>query len=951
MCAARNSPDSPANESSAPAFEKALNSQSLSFVEELYAGYLRNPQGVPADWRTFFESLPDARQDGFSRAADMTPPRRSIFHVPPSGKSPLDSASTFDDAALQERVGRLMHAYRVRGHIVAHIDPLGLSRPEPAELDPAFYGLTEVDLDRLVATSTGPNPEVRPVRRVVREMRNTYCRFIGAQFMHIDELRVRQWLQHRMERTENRLKLSRDEQLRILTRLTDAVVFEEFLQKKYVGAKSFSLEGSESLIPLLDLVIEGSGNEGVEEIVLAMAHRGRLNVLANILGKQPRAMFREFEDVDPELHVGQGDVKYHLGHSSEWHTTSGKKVHLSLCFNPSHLEFVNPVALGRMRAKQDRFGDQERRRGMVLLIHGDAAFAGEGIIQETLNLSELAGYTVGGTIHVIINNQIGFTTLPAEGRSSTYATDVAKMLQIPIFHVNGEDPEAVAQVVRLALDFRREFQRDVVIDMYSYRRRGHNEGDEPALTQPVMYRAIDQTDPVRDNYLDRLLLLGEITVEEADKIADERRALLEQELELARSHEYVAGAELAGGVWSGFAGGKQKDVDEVATGLDSQRLSALLAAQTKLPADFHPHPKIERWLKLRGEMAEGKRSLDWAAGEALALASLAVEGFRVRLTGQDSGRGTFSQRHAALHDCLDNHTYIPLQHLDASQATVEICNSPLSEAGVLGFEYGYSLDWPDGLVAWEAQYGDFCNAAQVIIDQFIVSAEDKWRRLSGLVVLLPHGLEGQGPEHSSARLERFLALAAEENIQIVTPTTPAQYFHVLRRQVLRRWRKPLVVMTPKSLLRHPQAVSSLEDLGGRKFREVLPDEQGPAPEHINRVLICNGKVYYDLARRRNELKRDDVALVRIEQLYPLPIEDLRAALAAYSDGTRAVWVQEEPENMGAWRFLRVHLGESLFGRLPFSGVYRAESASPATGSGSSHKLEQERLMSEAFGGN
>ncbi|HEY2250854.1 MAG TPA: 2-oxoglutarate dehydrogenase E1 component, partial [Planctomycetaceae bacterium] len=948
MSAAHNNLESSANDGHLPALDQALNSQSLPFVEELYADFLRNPQGVPADWRTFFENLPDAGRDGFRPQGEMAFPRRSIFHAAatgagaksgpgpsPAGPAPSAATSAFDDAALQERVGRLMQAYRVRGHIVAHIDPLGLPRPEPAELDPEFYGLTEIDLGRQIATSTGPNPEVRTVRRVVREMRNTYCRFIGVQFMHIDQLLVRKWLQHRMERSENRLTLGRDEQLRILTRLTDAVVFEEFLQKKYVGAKSFSLEGSESLIPLLDLLIEGSADQGVEEIVLAMAHRGRLNVLANILEKQPRAIFREFEDVDAELQVGQGDVKYHLGHSSDWQSASGKKVHLSLCFNPSHLEFVNPVAMGRMRAKQDRFGDAERRRGMVLLIHGDAAFAGEGIIQESLNLSGLAAYTVGGTIHVVINNQIGFTTLPAEGRSSTYATDVAKMLQIPIFHVNGEDPEAVAQVVRLALDFRSQFQRDVVIDMYSYRRRGHNEGDEPALTQPLMYRAIEQTDPVRDNYLDRLLLLGEITVEEAEKIADERRALLEKELELARSHEYVPGAEVPAGVWSGFAGRKQDDVDEVVTGLDKARLSVLLASLTTLPPDFHPHPKIDRGLKHRAEMAEGKRSLDWSAAEALALASLATEGHRVRLTGQDSERGTFSQRHAVLHDCQDDHTYTPLQHLEPGQAAVEICNSPLSEAGVLGFEYGYSLDWPDGLVAWEAQYGDFCNAAQVIIDQFIVSAEDKWKRLSGLVLLLPHGLEGQGPEHSSARLERFLTLAAEGNIQIATPTTPAQYFHLLRRQVLRRWRKPLVVMTPKSLLRHPRAVSSLEDLGSKMFRDVLPDENEPAPEHVNRVLLCNGKVYYDLAKRRDELKRDDVALVRIEQLYPLPVEDLRAVLAGYSDGTHAVWVQEEPENMGAWRFLRVKLGETLFGRLPFASVYRAESASPATGSGSS----------------
>ncbi len=926
-----------------------MDSESLPFIEEKYADYLRNPDGIPPDWRGYFDQAGGNGDGRYSPAAEAVFPRRSLFGRHGSNGARPAADTAIDKALLQERVDRLIHAYRVRGHIAAHIDPLGRIPAEPPELGPAFYGLSEADLDRPVATSTGGDSEIRTTRRVIQQMRDTYCRFIGAQFMHIDELSVRRWLMVRMESTKNRLALTRAEQLRILTRLTDATVFEEFLQKKYVGAKSFSLEGAESLIPLLDLVIEGAGDEGVEEIVLAMAHRGRLNVLANIMGKPPRAIFREFEDVDAESYIGRGDVKYHLGHSYDWKTSSGRQVHLSLCFNPSHLEFVNPVAMGRLRAKQDRFGDRERRRGMVLLIHGDAAFAGEGISQETLNLSGLAAYTVGGTIHVVINNQIGFTTLPPEGRSSTYATDVAKMLQIPIFHVNGEDPEAVAQVVRLALDFRREFQRDVVIDMYCYRRRGHNEGDEPALTQPVMYRTIEQSDPVRENYLDRLLLLGEITVEEAEQIADERRALLEQELALARSHEYAPLVEVPVGVWAGFVGAHQDEVDQPATGVENDRLSALLAAQTTMPADFHPHPKIERWLNLRSEMAVGKRNLDWSAGEALAFATLAVDGCRVRLTGQDSERGTFSQRHAVLHDHLDGRTYTPLQHLAREQAPVEICNSPLSEAGVLGFEYGYSLDCPDGLIMWEAQYGDFCNAAQVIIDQFIVSAEDKWRRLSGIVLLLPHGLEGQGPEHSSARLERFLALAAEDNIQVVSPTTPAQYFHCLRRQALRHWRKPLIVMTPKSLLRHPAAVSPLADLAGKTFCEILPDDGTAEPEKISRVLLCNGKVYYDLVRRRDELHRHDVAVVRIEQLYPFPTEALQGALAAYADGTPAVWVQEEAENMGAWRFLRVRLGEMLFGRLPFAGVSRPASASPATGSASSHKLEQEKLLNEAFG--
>jgi 2-oxoglutarate dehydrogenase E1 component len=809
--------------------------------------------------------------------------------------------------------------------------------------------MTGADLDRTITLTTPRGAEVRKVRQVLERMRNTYCRFIGVQFMHIDELSVRKWLTERMEATQNRIALSRAEQLRILTRLTDATVFEEFLQKKYIGAKSFSLEGGETLIPLLDLLIERAGNDGVEEIVLAMAHRGRLNVLANIMGKPHRAIFREFEDVDPELYAGHGDVKYHLGHSSDWETAAGKKVHLSLCFNPSHLEFVNPVAVGRVRAKQDRFGDRERRRGMALLIHGDAAFAGEGIIQETLNLSGLAAYTVGGTVHVLVNNQIGFTTPPAEARSSTYATDVARMLRIPIFHVNGENPEAVAQVVELALAFRREFQRDVVIDMYCYRRRGHNEGDEPVLTQPLLYRAIENSDSVRENYLEHLLLLGGITVDEAAQIAEKRRALLETELALARSHDYAPSTEPPAGIWAGFAAERPGSDHALVTGIETARLSALLDSLTKFPADFHPHPKIERGLAHRREMAQGKRALDWSAGEALAFATLAAGGTRVRLTGQDSERGTFSQRHAVLHDVNDDRTCMPLAHLDPQQGPVEIANSPLSEAGVMGFEYGYSLDCPDGLVLWEAQYGDFCNAAQVIIDQFLVSAEQKWYRLSGLVLLLPHGLEGQGPEHSSARLERFLELAAEENIQVVAPTTPAQYFHVLRRQVLRRWRKPLVVMTPKSLLRHPAAVSPLTDFADESFREILPDRHAAAPGQVTRVLLCSGKIYYEILQRREQHQRRDVAIVRIEQLYPLAMDALQAALANYSDGTPVYWVQEEPENMGAWRYLRAAWGESLFGRMPLAGVFRPASASPAGGSGSSHKLEQERLMDEAFG--
>jgi 2-oxoglutarate dehydrogenase E1 component len=917
----------------------------LPFAEALYFQYLRDPGSVPADWRTYFENVGNGLGPRLRPGPSFRP--ASVFNPPAAGapRADLERASA---SVRQDKVDQLIRAYRVRGHMIAAIDPLGMPRPGQPELDPAYYGLDGDDLDRTFSSATIPGPGVLTLREILEHLKGTYCRSIGVQYMHIDDLSVRWWLRDRMEATQNRISLTRAEQLRILTRLTDAVTFETFVQAKYPGAKSFSLEGAESLIPLLDLAIEKAGEHGIDEIVMAMAHRGRLNVLANILGKAPREIFREFEDTDPELHRGRGDVKYHLGHSTEWETSSGRKVHISLCFNPSHLGYVNPVALGRMRAKQDRTGDLERRKGMALLIHGDAAFAGEGITQETLNLSELEAYGTGGTIHVIVNNQIGFTTPPEAGRSSTYASDVAKMLQIPIFHVNGEDPEAVAQVVRLAMDFRFQFRRDVVIDMYSYRRHGHNEGDEPAFTQPVLYRAIRASRPVREGYLEHLLAMGEVTREEADTIAGERREELEKGLADARSGAYRKERAAPKGLWSGYHGGPASAAEDVATGVERPRLASLLEKLTELPEGFHPHPKIARGLKIRREMAGGSRPIDWSAAEALAFATLAVEGHRVRLSGQDTARGTFSQRHAVLHDVEDGRKVFPLQRLDPAQAPVEIHDSPLSEAGVVGFEYGYSLDCPCGLVAWEAQFGDFLNAAQMIVDQFIASAEDKWRRLSGLILLLPHGFEGMGPEHSSARLERFLALAAEDNIQVVQPTTPAQYFHLLRRQVLRRWRKPLVVMTPKSLLRHPASVSSLDDLAGGRFERVIPDRSGRRPEDVKRVLLASGKIYFELAAEREERKRGDVAIIRLEEIYPLPRDEIDRALAPYPRGVPAIWVQEEPENMGAWRFLRVTFGEDLAGH-PFSGMSRDASGSPATGSASSHRLEQKELIARAFG--
>src|SRR5215467_2231802 len=718
------------------------SSVSLEFVEALYQDYLRDPQSVPPDWRRYFESLSEG--NGFSKSGSITPSFKqwSIFN-PPGTSGNGAATEEANSAILQERVDQLIRNYRVRGHMAAQLDPLGISRATPPELDLEFYGFTEQDLERRFSCEAMCGGNTLTLCQIVDRLRETYCRSIGVQFMHIDDSFVRHWLQERMESGGNRLNLSRSEQIRILTRLTDAVIFEEFIRKKFIGAKSFSLEGAESLIPLLDLSIERAGEHGIDEIVLGMAHRGRLNVLANIMGKSPRQIFREFADLDPDLYVGgRGDVKYHLGYSSDWETISGRKIHLSLCFNPSHLEFVNPVALGRMRAKQDRARDAERTRGMVILIHGDAAFAGEGVVQETLNLSQLDAYTVGGTLHIIINNQIGFTTSPSETKSSVYATDVAKMLQIPIFHVNGEDPEAVAQVVRLAMDFRHEFKRDVVIDMYGYRRHGHNEGDEPFFTHPLLYRAIKQRKPVRESYVDHLLTLQGVTSSEADEIAVSRHEHLEQELSQATSDSYTVPSETPRGIWSGYVGEPDRDVEEVDTSVDRDRLVELLEMQTSLPLDFHPHPKIESGIRIRRKIARGERPLDWAAGEALAFATLATEGARVRLSGQDSERGTFSHRHAVLHDVNNGRTYSPYQNLAPDQAPVEIYNSPLSETGVLGFEYGYSLDTPDGLVAWEAQFGDFWNVAQMIVDQFIAAAEDKWRRLSGITLLLPHGMEG-----------------------------------------------------------------------------------------------------------------------------------------------------------------------------------------------------------------
>ena len=924
--------------------DNLLSVDSLPFIEALFAEYQRDPLSVEPRWREYFAALGDGKLTGALAGPSFAAP--GLFSA--AARDGHVTHAMAEASAQQDRVDQLVRAFRVYGHMAAALDPLGRPRPVPAEIDPAYYGFQPADMQRSFSCATISGPSTLPLSAIVERMRETYCRSIGVQFMHITDDRLRSWLQQRMECSGNRLNLSNIQQLRILTKLTDAVIFEDFIQKKYLGAKRFSLEGGESLIPLLQLALDKAAVQGMHGVVIGMAHRGRLNVLANIIGKGAWEIFREFEDAHPEELQGRGDVKYHLGYNSRWR--SGKySFALSLCFNPSHLEFVNTVALGRVRANQDRRLDRQHQRGMAILIHGDSAFAGGGMVQETLNLSQLEGYKTGGTLHIIVNNQLGFTTDPAEERSCDYATDVARMLQIPIFHVNGEDPEAVAQAVELALDFRQQFQRDVVIDMYCYRRFGHNETDEPSFTQPLMYKAIAARKSVREGYLEHLLKLGGVTQEKADEIAVRRRQNLETELAKAREAESSLQQSKPGEIWSSFSGGMECAEMDADTRFDSARLAELLDKLTQLPEGFTPHPKIARWLDERRRMARGELPLDWTAAEMLAFATLAVSGIRVRLSGQDTQRGTFSQRHSVLHDVETGQTYTPLANLARRQGPVEIYNSPLSEAGVLGFEYGYSLDYPDGLVLWEAQFGDFINAAQVIVDQFIAAAEDKWRYLSGLVLLLPHGFEGQGAEHSSARLERFLMLAADNNMQIANVTTPAQYFHILRRQVLRKWRKPLVLMTPKSLLRHPAAVSSLNELASGSLQHLLTDQSGNNPRSAKRVLLCSGKIYYELAAKREELRRNDVAIMRLEQFYPLPATCMDELLEPYKDGTPVIWVQEEPENMGAWRWLRVQFGDKLFGRWPFSGISRPAAASPATGSHSVHAVEQQQLIERAFG--
>jgi 2-oxoglutarate dehydrogenase E1 component len=870
-------------------------------------------------------------------------------------KTVVPAAASLGHDTLPYRVQNLVAAFRRYGHLGAQLDPLGLATPEKTpELEPHTHGLRAEELELPVSpVSVGGVSDGTTLRNVLSHVHSVYQSSIGAEVMHIDDARRRAFLLDALETRANRFRKDRAEQLHILRRLADSELLEQFLHTKYVGAKRFSLEGGQTLIPLLDGLFQKAGDDGVTQAVLGMAHRGRLNVLVNLLAKKPRLLFAEFEDIQAETVMGQGDVKYHMGYSNEFVTKTGRSLHLSLSFNPSHLEAVNPVVAGRVRAKQQRLADKNRKQVLGVLIHGDAAFAGQGLVMETLAMSGLDAYQTGGTFHVICNNQIGFTTDPSDSRSTRYCTDVAKLLDAPILHVNAHDPEAVLHAMEILFDYQRAFSRDVFLDLVCYRRYGHNESDEPSFTQPLMYQRIEQMPTVRSLYAQHLIKRNVLSLSEAESMVKQIQTYLELELAAAKTAIERPRVEAGDGVWRGYLGGMDDTVPDVDTSVPKEQLQYLSASLSSVPASFRPHAKIERMLHIRSAMGQGVQPLDFGMAELLAFGSILLEGNLVRLVGQDSRRGTFSQRHAVFTDCKTGKRWTPLAHLaPLSQTTkpgeFQVFDSLLSEAAALGFEYGFSLDCPDALVLWEAQFGDFVNGAQVILDQFVSSAEDKWRRLSGLVMLLPHGFEGQGPEHSSARFERFLQLCAEDNVQVAYPTTPAQHFHLLRRQMKRLWRKPLVVMTPKSLLRHPLATSQLSDLFAGGFQRVIADTSIPE-NAVTRVMLCTGKVYYDLLEERRKRGDQKTALCRIEQLYPFRASELSALLLRYAAAREYVWVQEEPANMGAQWFVAPRLSALLPASTRLRFASRAESASPATGSHKAHVLEHKKLMQDAFG--
>jgi 2-oxoglutarate dehydrogenase E1 component len=927
----------------------ALSGGNAGFIEDLYEQFLKDPAGVDPTWAAYFKGLRGSTPGEVAHG----PIRERLLARLQAPPAPAGAASAESGgaSAKQGAVSRLIQIYANRGHLAANLDPLGLQeRPRPYVLDLEYFGLSDADLETEFFTGSRNHAiaERAKLRDIIADLKFIYTDTIGAEFAHVSNSDERLWLQDGFQLARMQRRFSADEKKNILWQLTAAEGLERYLHTKYVGQKRFSLEGGDSLIPLLDDLVQHGGKMGVEETIIGMAHRGRLNVLVNLLGKSPKDLFSEFEgQYDLAKLRGSGDVKYHKGFSSDLKTGSGN-VHVALAFNPSHLEVVNAVVEGSVRARQERRGDSLGDKVLPVQIHGDAAFAGQGVIMETLQLSQARGFYTGGSVHVIINNQVGFTTSdPRDARSTLYCSDVAKMVEAPIFHVNADDPEAVCFVTRFALEYRMKFHKDVVIDLVCYRRHGHNEADEPSATQPLMYQVIRKKPTVRQLYADKLAAEGVLTPAEAKTMIEQYRDGLDAGKPQARAALGLIGNKFTVD-WSEYLGADWSE--SVKTGVDMVRLRALGKAITSYPSDWVLHPRVLAIMQARERMVNGDLALDWGAAENLAYASMVQEGYPVRLTGQDSGRGTFFHRHAVLHDQATGRRYVPLQHLATNQPTFTVTDSVLSEEAVMGFEYGFSTTEPHCLTIWEGQFGDFCNGAQVIIDQFISSGEAKWGRLSGITLFLPHGYEGQGPEHSSARLERFLQLCAEYNMQVCVPSTPAQMFHMLRRQMLRPLRKPLIVMTPKSLLRHPLSVSRLEELATGSFNALIDETDDIKPSAVTRIVLCSGKVYFDLLKSRRESKADSVAIVRLEQLYPFPSDEYEAILHKYANAREIVWCQEEPQNQGSWYQIRHRLQSKLGPKHELLYAGRAGAAAPATGIAALHEQQQKNLVTAALQG-
>jgi 2-oxoglutarate dehydrogenase E1 component len=917
------------------------------FIEDQYERYLGDPAAVSSDWRAYFDTLRGGVQD--------VPQASVVESFIQLAKNRRLAAPMVDAAAMHKQVLvlRLISKYRTVGFFQADLDPLQRAeRPYIADLDVKTYGFADADFDSefdIGSYKGAPQGASRMrLRDLISALQETYCRTFGAEYMYIADTTQKRFIQQRLEPLRSRPSYAPEFRRHILERLTAAETLERYLGTKYVGQKRFSAEGGDTMIPMLDHLIQKAGAGGVQEMVIGMAHRGRLNVLVNTLGKMPKDLFAEFEGRH-EIDLPAGDVKYHQGFSSDV-VTPGGPMHLTLAFNPSHLEIVDPVVEGSVRARQDRRKDPTFDQVLALLIHGDAAIAGQGVVQETLNLSQTRGYRTGGTIHLVVNNQIGFTTSdPRDTRGTLYCTDVAKMVEAPIFHVNGDDPEACLLAIEVAIEFRQKFDKDVFIDLVCFRKQGHNEADEPMITQPLMYKRIREHPGTRARYAERLVKEGVIAADDADAmIATYRQAMdkgYHTNTTILSNYKPPFAVD-----WTRFVG--RHWADEADTTVPLQKLTELAKRVTDVPPHFKLHPRVEKVIADRRAMGEGTLPLDWGMAETLAYATLVDQGYGVRLSGQDTGRGTFSHRHAVLHDQnrekWDAGIWVPLQHVKEGQPDFEVIDSVLSEAAVLGFEYGYATSEPNKLVVWEAQFGDFANGAQVVIDQFIAAGEVKWGRVCGLSLLLPHGYEGQGPEHSSARPERYLQLCAEHNMQVCVPTTPAQIFHLLRRQMVRNFRKPLIVMSPKSLLRHKEAVSTMEELANGKFQTVIGDVDKPVAKYVRRVIVCSGKVYYDLLAHRREQKIADIAVIRLEQQYPFPHADFTAAVAEYPNATEVVWCQEEPQNQSAWYRLRAYLRADIAERQVLAYAGRPISASPAVGYMSKHLQQQKQVVEDAF---